>query len=348
MKSEDIARLAGVSRSTVSRVINNYPNVPDATRQKVMRVIEEMGYEPNTSAQILAGKANNTIGLFVVSIYNRDNIYQSSYYSSIINAAVDASNSNDYYVLIHTVYSAQDYYRISQAFLQKRISGGILVGNEKDTAQIQKLMHTGVSIGIVDYDLAELEGKWQGNENLVVINSDDYNAARDAVHRLVAAGRKKIGVMVGRVQTHSGRQRYQGYLDAMNELGLPVDDAFVLHGDFLHETAREQTMRMLSGGRLPDAIVSGNDDMAIAMMEIFREHNISVPHDISIVGFDDIPAAEMVSPGLSTYRVPLYDMVTRVTQKVIAHIEGRASGMEYETMSSRFVQRGSITPQSHT
>lgn len=346
MKSEDIAKLAGVSRSTVSRVINNYPNVPDATRQKVTRVIEEMGYEPNTSAQILAGKANNTIGLFVVSIYNRDNIYQSSYYSSIINAAVDASNSNGYYVLIHTVYSAQDYYRISQTFLQKRISGGILVGNEKDTAQIKKLMHTGVPIGIVDYDVAELEGKRQGNENIVIINSDDYNAARDAVHRLVALGRSRIGVMVGNVLTYSGRQRYQGYLDAMRELNLPVDDAFVLHGDFLHATAREQTVRMLSSGRLPDAIVSGNDDMAIAVLEVLREHNISVPDDISVISFDDSPTAGLVKPALSTYRVPLYDMVTSVTGKVIAHIEGRSSGIEHETVPLRFIKRYSCTPHT--
>ncbi len=341
MKSEDIAKLAGVSRSTVSRVINNYPNVPQATREKVMRVISEMGYEPNTSAQILAGKANNTIGLFVVSIYNRDNIYRSDYYSSFVNAAVDASNSNGYYVLIHTVYSAQDYYRISQTFLQKRISGGILVGNEKDTAQIQKLMNTGVPIGIVDYDISELTLKNQGSENLVVINSDDYNAARDAVHRLYALGRRKIAVIVGRVQTYSGRQRYQGYLDAMNELGLEVDDDFVLWGDFIYSTAREKTLNMIASGHLPDAIVACNDGMAIAAIDALREQHISVPEDIAVVGFDDVITASQITPRLSTYRVPLYEMVTAVTGKVIAHIEGRASGVEYETVPLEYIKRDS-------
>ncbi len=344
MKSEDIAKLAGVSRSTVSRVINNYPNVPDATRKKVMRVIEEMGYEPNTSAQILAGKANNTIGLFVVSIYNRDNIYQSDYYSSIINAAVDAANSSGYYVLIHTVYSAQDYYRISQTFLQKRISGGLLVGNEKDTAQIKKLMQTGVPIGIVDYDLSELAASSKGCENLVVINSDDYNAAREAVYYLYELGHRRIGVMVGRLQTYSGRQRYRGYLDAMRELSLPVEDACVLHGDFLYSTAKDLTLHMIEADSLPEAIVSCNDNMAIAVIDALREHQISVPEDISIIGFDDIPTASQITPRLSTYHVPLYQMVTRVTDRVIGHIEGHSSGIETETIPLAFMKRETCAP----
>ncbi|MFA9379780.1 MAG: LacI family DNA-binding transcriptional regulator, partial [Acetanaerobacterium sp.] len=322
------------------------PNVPDSTRDKVMHVIAEMGYEPNTSAQILAGKANNTIGLFVVSIYDRDNIYQSSYYSSIINAAVDASNSSGYYVLIHTVYSDKDYYRISQTFLQKRISGGILVGNEKDTAQIKKLMKTGVPIGIVDYDLTELEGAQDGCENLVVINSDDYEASRKAVHHLYALGRRRIGVMVGRLQTFSGRQRYQGYLDAMRSLALTVDERLVLHGDFVHSVARKETLRMLANGSMPDAIVSCNDDMAIAAMEVLRENGIAVPEDVSIVGFDDTPLAAQTTPRLSTFRVPLYKMVTQVTEKVIANIEGQGKGFESENLPLQFMERDSCCAAS--
>ncbi len=341
MKSEDIARLAGVSRSTVSRVINNYPNVPDATRDKVMRIIAEMGYEPNTSAQILAGKSNNTIGLFVVSIYDRNNIYQSSYYSSIINAAVDASNSSGYYVLIHTVYSAEDYYRITQTFLQKRISGGILVGNEKDTGEIKKLLKTGVPIGIVDYDPASIDKVPEDCKGLAILNSADYDAARRAVEYLYCLGHRRIGVIAGRLQTFSGRQRYQGYLDAMRAMKLTVDERYVMHGDFLHKTARAEVMRMLAQGSLPDAIVSCNDDMAVAALDVLRENEISVPRDVSIIGFDDSPMSAQSSPRLTTFRVPLYEMVTRVTEKVIASIEGEGEGYYHSTLPLELIERES-------
>lgn len=344
MKSEDIAKLAGVSRSTVSRVINDYSNVPAATRERVMRVIEEMGYEPNTSAQILAGKSINTIGLFVVSMYDRANIYRSDYYSSIINAAVDAANSSGYYVLIHTVYSARDYYRISQTFLQKRIGGGILVGNEKDTGEICKLLQTGVPIGIVDYDFAQLDGKTGPDQNLFVINSDDYGASRNAVYRLHDMGRRRIGVLVGRLQTYSGRCRYQGYLDAMRELALRVENDFVLHGDFSYPVAKERVLALAASGSLPDAFVAGNDGMAMAAMDALRERGVSVPGEVSVIGFDDMPAASQISPALSTYRVPLYEMVTRVTGRVIEHIEGNRKGIEFVTMPLAYIQRESCAP----
>jgi len=136
MKSEDIAKLAGVSRSTVSRVLNNYSNVPDQTRRKVMKVIREHNYVPNTPARILAGKGMNTLGLFIVSIDEKtetNRIYQNNYFAPFLDIVVDVANNNDFYALVHTVYSERDYAKIQKAFQEKRIDGGIVVGTKDDT-----------------------------------------------------------------------------------------------------------------------------------------------------------------------------------------------------------------------
>ncbi|SDM53210.1 LacI family DNA-binding transcriptional regulator [Acetanaerobacterium elongatum] len=345
MKSEDIARLAGVSRSTVSRVINNYPNVPPETREKVMRIITEMGYEPNNSAQILAGKANNTLGLFVVSIYRRENIYQNSYYSSIVNAAVDAANSCGYYVLIHTIYSEADYCRIFQTISQKRISGGIIVGNEKDTEQIKKLIQTQVPVGIVDFDPNRLPENDLAKSNLVVVNSSDYESAIQAVNYLYKLGHREIGIITGRPETYTGLRRYQGYLSAMNSLGLKVNESFVLRGSFQHDIAYQQTLRLIDGHKLPTALVSCSDDMAIAAIKAFKERGIKVPQELSIVSFDNSPMAAQFSPQLTTFEVPLYDMVTRAAELVIGKIEGSGEGFESESFPLRFIERQSCAPK---
>lgn len=341
MKSEDIARLAGVSRSTVSRVINNYPNVPDETREKVMRIIEEVGYEPNTSAQILAGKANNTIGLFVVSIYDHENIYQNSYYSSIVNAAIDAANSSGYYVLIHTIYSAADYCRVFQTISQKRISGAIIVGNEKDTEQIRRLIQLRVPVGIVDYDPNRLSENDLAHSNLVVVNSNDYESAMQAVEYLYRLGHHEIGIITGLLETYSGLQRYQGYLAAMQKLGLEADGHFVLSGRFRYDTAYSEAKRLLKEPKLPTAILACNDVMAMAAAEAFKEQGKRVPSELSLIGFDDIPMASQMTPGLTTFSVPLYDMVTCAAGRVIERIEGRSAGYEQERFSLRFIERAS-------
>ena len=133
MRSEEIAKLAGVSRSTVSRVINNYSNVPQATRDKVMKVIRKYNFEPNMSARVLAGKGTDTLGLFLFSIYDKKNplrVYGNSYFGPFLDAVVDTRNYKGFYILIHTIYTPQECRYIDQTFSQKRIDGGIIIGTE--------------------------------------------------------------------------------------------------------------------------------------------------------------------------------------------------------------------------
>lgn len=324
MRSEDIAKLCGVSRSTVSRVINNYPNVPQETREKVLAAIEKYNYQPHISARVLAGKGTNTIGLFVISTadtLNKNRIFQNSFFSPFINAVVDYANSREYYVLVHTVYEKKDYNKIKEAFLQKRVDGCIILGTENETEIINDIGTKGFPLSIIDYDSENIEA--QAKSNLNIVNSMDYEGSKEALRYLISLGHKDIGIITGRMNTFSGRQRFKAYRETLLEHGLQINDRFILDGKFLKNVAYREVERLIKEKVLPSAIFACNDDMALAAMEAFYNEGIKVPQDISIIGFDDIPFASMTNPPLTTVSVPIYEMAKKAVEGIIDPAEGK-------------------------
>ncbi len=326
MRSEDIAKLAGVSRSTVSRVMNNYPNVPEETHRKVMKVIEQYRYEPNTSARVLAGKGTNTIGLFVVSIADRQSsnrIYQNNYFAPFVDAIVDTANSLGYYVLIHTVYTQEDFAKVRQAFLQRRIDGGIIVGTQTNIAMVREIAGLQAPFILIDYDVSEITDNQLDQNYMSIINTDDYAGAKEAVAHLISLGHREIAMIAGRANTYSGRQRFQAYVDTLQAHDIPFKESYVLTGEFLKQKAYDEVKRLIRNGERPTAIFSANDDMAIAAMEALREEGLHVPDDVSIIGFDDVPVADQLAPRLTSVRLPLYEMSKEAVHTVTAMCERR-------------------------
>lgn len=347
MRSEDIAKLAGVSRSTVSRVINNYPNVPEATRAKVLRVIEQYQYEPNSFARALAGKRTDTIGLFAISMNEKENasrIYQNSYFAPIVDLVVDTANARGFYVLIHTVYSPEDFQKIKQAFLQKRIDGGILVGTQKDIELVRELVGQNAPLVLIDYDISEIMAERLNKSHLAVINSMDYEGTAEAIEYLIGLGHREIGIIKGRMNTFSGRERYTAFVNTLQKYGLPVREEFVLEGDFLKETAYREAQRLTASGKLPTALFSSNDDMAIAAMEAFAEQGISVPEHLSLIGFDDVQLAAVISPKLTSVKLPIDDMAKAAVSKVIDLCSAEEPTFSTVSFPTRLVVRDSCKP----
>jgi LacI family transcriptional regulator len=333
MRSEDIAKLAGVSRSTVSRVLNNYPDIPQRTREKVLRIIEQYHYEPNTSARALAGKGTDTIGLFVVSMAERltgNRIYQNHYFAPIVDTVIDTANAAlcacSY--RLHAGRLSED----KQAYQQRRIDGGIIVGTQKDTERIAEIARLGKPFVLIDYDTSELSDQTLDKYPMSIINSDDFAGACDAMRYLIQLGHRRIGHIRGRMNTYSGRQRFLAYETIMKEYGLPYDDRDIVDGDFLKDFAYEQIVRMLKLERMPTALFSANDDMALAAIQALHDNGIRVPDDISIIGFDDIPIASQFIPSLSTVRLPIYDM----SKEAVNQIVGMCSSGTPSPLSSIF------------
>ncbi|WP_027628428.1 LacI family DNA-binding transcriptional regulator [Ruminiclostridium cellobioparum] len=342
MKSEEIAKIAGVSRSTVSRVINNYSNVPEDTKKKVLEVISKYNYQPNTSARVLAGKQNDTIGLFIVSIADTDNpnrLYNNNYFTQFVDAVVECANARGFYVLVNIIYCENDYNKVSEVFLQKRIDGGIVIGTEREVDVLINVSKRGFPVALIDYDAEEIKRSKSDNNNLIVIGSNDYEGTVQAVEYLISLGHQKIGLLAGRLSTYSGRQRYEAFFDTMKKHGLEVNKDFVLHGDFIKSKTADEVKKLIQKGNFPSAIFSSNDDMAITAMDLFKENNIKVPEDISIIGFDNIPLSSLIRPALSTVSTPVYDIVDKAVTELIANIKRNKKGFFSYSYDTKMILR---------
>lgn len=346
MKSEEIAKIAGVSRSTVSRVINNYANVPEETKKKVLEVIEKYNYQPNTCARVLAGKKSDTIGLFIVSIADAENpnrLYNNNYFTQFVNAIVDCANSKGYYVLVNIIYCENDYNRVSEVFLQKRVDGGIVIGTEMEADVLINISQKGCPIALIDYDVEEIREKKSDNDNLIVIGSKDYEGAVEAIEYLIELGHTDIGLIAGRLSTYSGRQRYQAFFDTMKKYDLVVNEDFILHGDFIKSKIGNEVQRLINNGKLPTALFSSNDDMAITAIELFKENNIRVPEDISLIGFDNIPLSALIKPALSTISTPVYDIAEKAVGELISNIRKNKKEFTSYSYNTKMIIRESCS-----
>jgi LacI family transcriptional regulator len=326
MKSEDIAKIAGVSRSTVSRVINNYPNVPEETRLKVMEVITKYDYRPNAFARTLAGKKSETIGVFfIIDGVNDDapHLVYNDFYTAYLDAIVDIANKKGYYVLVQTVYGDHDYSKITKAFNEKRIDGGILIGTRKDTLTKMNIENITQELVIFDFEVESLES-FEETKHVTILNSNDEAAMDLAVKHLVDLGHCKIGFIKGIEETLSARQRYNGFIKACKHYGVKVDQRYILEGEFNQEVAYRQMAAAIDGNTVADAYICANDYMAIAAIDCLREHQYKIPEDVSFIGFDNTRTGQLMTPKLTTLTPDFYGMAKKAVELIHLKNEGES------------------------
>lgn len=202
---------------------------------------------------------------------------------------------------------------------------------------------------LIDYDISEIMAEHLDRNHLAIVNSKDYEGTVEAIEHLIGLGHKEIGMICGRMNTYSGRERYMAYADTLKRHGLIPKDQYVLQGDFLKEKAYEEVKQLIaSGNPLPTAFFSSNDDMAISAMEALAEHGISVPEDISIAGFDDVQLAARIHPKLTSVRLPIYEMSKAAVEKVIELCDSQQPTFSTISFPARLVERDSCQPPKAT
>lgn len=317
MKSEEIAKLAGVSRSTVSRVINNYSNVPDTTREKVMKVIKKYNYVPNTFARTLAGKKSHTIGLFFVitgETFQNSRIARNDYFSSYLDDLVDIANSMNYYVLVNTIRVDSDYEKVNRAFLEKRIDGGVIIGTQDDTLSKIHIENIDAPLIVFDYDMDYATQQGYKQTSLYIVNSNDRIGIDKAVAYLKEKGHHSIGFIKGNSMTLSARLRYDGYLKSMKKHNLPINDNYIIDGEFSTKIAYNSMKQAIKSKTLPTAFISSNDYMAIESIRALQENGLVVPDDIAMIGFDNVHLSEQSRPALTTLEPNFYNMAKKAIE----------------------------------
>ncbi|MDR2110881.1 MAG: LacI family transcriptional regulator [Spirochaetaceae bacterium] len=340
-----IAQIAGVSRATVSRVINNYAFVKSTTRERVLKIIEQHAYSPNFSARILAGKQSSTIGLFhaygdhVGPKSRLEDTHINFMIERIINTAIAAK----YYVLVDQISDPAcraEQKRIVDMFKQNRIDGGIFLGFPNSYDLIESLIEQGFVTGVFNQ---RIPGKYEGNRILVRL---DYTGFAKGVDYAASLGHRDIMFVCADMARQSGVDIISIFREGMYRNGLPVRDEFILRaGAFTRTHAVEAFSRFMERGLpMPSCIVCANDIMAFGVVEILRRYGVKVPGDVSVIGCDDILVSQYFDPPLTTIRYDFDEMMKTLTTKVVECIECPCSSHFSMTYPGELVIRDSCLP----
>lgn len=317
MKLEDIARQAGVSRSTVSRVINGERYVSETTRRKVMAIIEAEGFIPNPAARALVTQRTNVIGVVIPhplqDVFSADDPH---YFSTIIQGISDTTQRRDYATLLWLGNSNEDASRFYRRVLQYRMMDGLVIiaSIEGEEMLVSNMLDNDTPFVMIGRPL-------QHADKISYVNVDNERAAKQAVQHLFSQGRKRIGTITGDPENVDARDRLQGYRKAFLALGLRIDDQLIVHGRFTREWGYICMKQLLIQN--VDAVFAANDSIAAGAMDAIQEVGLRVPEDIAVIGFDDLPLATSTTPGLTTVRQPIHGKAARATALLLDLIEGK-------------------------
>lgn len=340
-----IAQLAGVSRATVSRVINDYAFVKSTTRERVLKIIEQHAYSPNFSARILAGKQSYTIGLFhaVGDHAGPKSRLEDTHVNFMTERIINTATAARYYVLVYQVSDpacTAEQKKIVDMFKQNRIDGGIFLGFPNFYDLIENLIAQGFVVGIFNQCIP---GKNEGNRILVRL---DYSGFAKIVDYAASLGHRDIMFVCGDMVYQSGVDIVSIFREGMYRNGLPVRDEFILKaGAFTRTHAVEAFSRFMERKLpLPSCIMCANDIMAFGVVEVLRRYGLKVPGDVSVIGSDDSLVSQYFDPPLTTMRYDFDDMMKALTAKVVECIEHPLSSPFAVTYSGELVIRDSCRP----
>jgi LacI family transcriptional regulator len=306
---EDIARISGVSRSTVSRVLNTDPNVKEQTRKKVQEVIRGLNFQPNMAARGLAAGSTKVIGLVIpVGV---SSIFSDPYFSLVIQGVSSACNQLGYSIMLWLAEPQYERKTISQIIYNGLIDGVIVLAMLLDDPLIDRLYESNRPFITI--------GRHPTNEKINYIDVDNRLGAHQIVSYAIRTGHRRVALIGGPRNTISGQDRYQGYLDALHEYDLPIVPDLIMEGDYSSESGYLAMKRLLL--LQPDAVFAASDEMAFAAIRAIQEEGLSVPEDIAVVGFDDIPSAAISTPPLTTVRQPIRRTGEIVAEMLIDMIE---------------------------
>lgn len=310
---EDIAEKAGVSRATVSRVVNNHPHVKEKTRSHVMQVIIREGYTPNMAARALVTQRTQTIGVIIPQTFTT--VFEDQYYfPTLLSGIAQVTNARDYAMLLWVENSGADMARFYERILRHRLMDGLIMASFAITNPFLKPLDA-MNIPIV---LVEKPPTFLAHHSFVTINN--VSASIEAVQHLINLGRKRIGTIAGDQTNSDGIERLEGYRIAMAQSPMGYDADLVTGDVFARHAGYKGMQTLLERG--VDAVFAANDQIALGAIEAIQMAGLHCPQDIAVVGFDDLPAAAISNPRLTTVQQPVQERGAVATTLLLDEIEG--------------------------
>ncbi len=328
----DVARIAGVSKKTVSRVINRSPLLNDDTRKRVEEVIGSLGYIPNPQARALALRRNFLIGL----VHDNPNA------QTVLNVQqgmLEALHGTEFEMVVRPLNrgSATMLDDLRHFLERQRLFGVLLMPPVSENDSVASLCDS-IGCRYVRMGSAVIDDA----DHMVA--SNDREAVRAATEYLIGQGHRRIGLVAGPHGFRSSHERRLGFEDALGAAGIALPRSMIADGNYTFESGLVAAERLLDVMPRPTAIFSSNDEMAAGIIHAARQRGLDIPRDLSIVGFDDTPIAAHVWPPLTTVRWPIASMARSAALKLIAGEDGGAVIEEPSLFLSTLIRRGSVAP----
>jgi LacI family transcriptional regulator len=326
----DVAREAGVSDATVSRVFNNKDNVRESTRVRVLEAAHRLGYVANVQARILAGGKSNIIGLLVPGL-------DTAYIGEIVRGIDHELSQADYEMILYTTRRGKGDEASYFQYIANSLSEGLVLVVPLLSPDYLKMLSD------LQYPYVLIDEIDETGSSFYVVATNEQGAY-DATKYLIDMGHRRIAFIQGIAELHSSKARLEGYLLALHDHDVTIDPQYIVDGDFMQDAGYHQTELLLSLPTPPTAIFAANDMMALGAMDAVRAHGLDIPGDISIIGFDDIPQAFTTHPKLTTVRQPLEHMGRIGVQLLLEQIENPERLARRVTVATELIIRDSCQP----
>jgi LacI family transcriptional regulator len=331
IRIQDVARAAGVSVSTVSRVLNGKDDVAADTHQRVQKIIDDLGYSSTLAAKSMRSHRTNVIGVIIFDL-------SLSYCLEVVRGIDLAVKAHTYDLMIFSSNRAN--HREDPTWERKvvaQLNGSIVDGIIAVTPTTVDLPTNSPLVTIDPCD----------GGNFPSVLATNYQGTYEAVHYLIELGHKRIGFIGGRPSLLSARQRRQGYDDALRQAALPVLSELCAEGDYSHNAALIGARQLLTLSERPTAIMAANDQTAFAVLEVAKELQLCVPKDLSVIGFDNTPESAYTSPSLTTVDQSIVALGSRAADLLIQLVEGRTVENDLYQLPTRLIVRDSCSqPQT--
>jgi len=325
---KDIAKEADVSVTTVSRVLNNKPDVGDDTRAKILKIIEEMNYNPNSVARGLVMQKTHTIGLIIPDISN-------PFFPQIVRAVEDKAQQLGYSVIFFNTDNHLERERKAvELFKSKQVDGLIVslsLGNEKILKNLKAANYP-----VVQIDRSVLDHSYP------LVSIDNQKSAYQMVEYLLKKGHEKIAHISGDLNTTTARERLSGYKKALKNYEIEINEDYIIEGDYTQDSAYQAMQNLLKLEVPPTAVFAANDLSAAGVYKALFAADLKIPEDMAVAGHDDINLASLLKPELTTMRQPKYKMGERAVTVLLEMINNKNAKIEDQILSTNLIIRESV------
>ncbi len=324
---KQVAREAGVSIATVSRVFNRKGPVSDVTRDRILSVAKRLHYVPHGAARSLITKETNTIGVILPDIHG-------DFFSELLRGLDSVSRERGYHLLVSSFHCDRAELESALHATRGRVDGLILMTPDASAAALRATLPDTMPVVVL--------GSAVARTSLDSINIDNGPGAFAMARHLLHVGHRRIAFVKGPPTNFEARERLRGYREGLLTAGADWSEEYEFEGDFSEASGYEAARRVLAMRRRPDAVFAANDGMAVGLLSAFHDHGLEVPGDIALAGFDDIPMARYVAPPLSTVRVSITDMGTRAMERLLYAVQAKnRHERRHETLPTSLVIRRS-------